>query len=62
MVRTAKVRWRVEHDYRELRDGLGLDHFEGRNCLGRHRHVTLTSLAQVFCTVLRLDPKAPVPA
>ncbi|OKJ25822.1 IS701 family transposase [Streptomyces sp. CB01580] len=62
LVRTAKIRWRVEHDYRELKDGLGLDHFEGRNYLGWHRHVTLTSLAQAFCTLLRLDPKAPAPA
>ncbi|MGW3829421.1 IS701 family transposase [Streptomyces sp. NPDC005071] len=62
LVRIAKIRWRVEHDYRELKDGLGLDHFEGRNYLGWHRHVTLASLAQAFCTLLRLDPKAPAPA
>jgi hypothetical protein len=30
-VRLAKLRWRIEHDYRELKTGLGLDHFEGRN-------------------------------
>jgi SRSO17 transposase len=29
LVRFAKLRWRVEHDYRELKDALGLDHFEG---------------------------------
>ncbi|MEU5306977.1 transposase, partial [Streptomyces noursei] len=62
LVRTAKIRWRIEHDYRELKDGLGLDHFEGRNYPGWHRHVTLTALAQAFCTLLRLDPKAPAPA
>ncbi len=62
LVRIAKIRWRVEHDYRELKDGLGLDHFEGRNYLGWHRHVTLAALAQAFCTMLRLDPKAPAPA
>jgi SRSO17 transposase len=62
LVRIAKIRWRVEHDYRELKDGLGLDHFEGRNFPGWHRHTTLTSLAQAFCTLLRLDPKAPAPA
>jgi SRSO17 transposase len=62
LVRIAKIRWRVEHDYRELKDGLGLDHFEGRNYSGWHRHVTLASLAQAFCTLLRLDPKAPAPA
>jgi SRSO17 transposase len=62
LVRLAKIRWRIEHDYRELKDGLGLDHFEGRSYLGWHRHVTLTSLAQAFCTQLRNDPKAPAPA
>jgi SRSO17 transposase len=62
LVRLAKIRWRIEHDYRELKDGLGLDHFEGRSYLGWHRHVTLTSLAQAFCTQLRHDPKVPAPA
>ncbi|MFH8477183.1 transposase [Streptomyces sp. NPDC018000] len=62
LVRIAKIRWRVEHDYHELKDGLGLDHFEGRNHLGRHRHATLAALAQAFCTMLRLNPKAPAPA
>ena len=62
LVRIAKIRWRVEHDYRELKDGLGLDHFEGRTYLGWHSHVTLASLAQAFCTLLRLDPKVPAPA
>jgi SRSO17 transposase len=62
LVRLAKIRWRVEHDYRELKTGLGIDHFEGRSFLGWHRHVTLTVLAQAFCTLLRLDPKADAPA
>lgn len=30
LVRRAKMRWRIEHDYRELKHSLGLDHFEGR--------------------------------
>jgi SRSO17 transposase len=62
LVRLAKIRWRIEHDYRELKDGLGLDHFEGRSYLGWHRHVTLAALAQAFCTQLRRDPKVPAPA
>ncbi len=62
LVGLAKIRWRIEHDYRELKDGLGLDHFEGRSYLGWHRHVTLTALAQAFCTSLRYDPKAHAPA
>jgi SRSO17 transposase len=61
LVRLAKIRWRIEHDYRELKTGLGLDHFEGRSFAGWHRHVTLAVLAQAFCTKLRTDPKAPAP-
>lgn len=62
LAQLAKMRWRIEHDYRELKDGLGLDHFEGRSMAGWHRHVTLASLAQAICTQLRYDPKAPAPA
>ena len=57
LVRLAKIRWRVEHDYRELKTGLGLDHFEGRSYTGWHRHVTLAVLAQAFITMIRTDPK-----
>lgn len=32
LARRAKARWRIEHDYRELKHGLGLDHFKGRSC------------------------------
>jgi len=62
LVRLAKIRWRIEHDYRELKTGLGLDHFEGRTWTGWHRHVTLVSAAQLFLTLLRTDPKAAAPA
>ena len=62
LVRLAKIRWRIEHDYRELKTGLGLDHFEGRTWSGWHRHVTLVSAAQLFITTLRADPKALLPA
>ncbi|MEU4626953.1 transposase [Actinoplanes sp. NPDC023801] len=59
LVQLAKSRWRIEHDYRELKTGLGLDHFEGRSWIGWHRHVTLATAAQLFLTQLRLtDPKA----
>ena len=61
LVRLAKIRWRIEHDYRELKQGLGLGHFEGRSYTGWHRHVTLAALAQAFCTMIRTDPKAPAP-
>jgi SRSO17 transposase len=61
LVRLAKIRWRIEHDYRELKHGLGLDHFEGRSFTGWHRHVTLAALAQAFCSMIRTDPKARAP-
>ncbi|MEV3861141.1 IS701 family transposase [Streptomyces sp. NPDC050095] len=59
LVRIAKMRWRIEHDYRELKHGLGLDHFEGRTWRGWHHHVTLVTAAQAFLTLRRLNPKAP---
>jgi SRSO17 transposase len=46
-VHAGRGRWKIEQDYRELKDELGLDHFEGRGWLGWHHHVTLVSLA--FC-------------
>jgi SRSO17 transposase len=61
LARLAKIRWRIEHDYRELKTGLGLDHFEGRSYLGWHRHVTLAVLAQAFITMIRTDPKVAAP-
>ncbi|MFC4959708.1 IS701 family transposase, partial [Streptomyces mauvecolor] len=45
LVRRAKIRRRIEHDYRELKHGLGLDHFEGRSWPGWHHHVTLVTAA-----------------
>jgi SRSO17 transposase len=62
LIRLGKIRWRIEHDYRELKTGLGLDHFEGRSWTGWHRHVTLVTAAHLFITMLRLDPKAAAPA
>ncbi|MGP3638208.1 transposase, partial [Streptomyces sp. 24-1644] len=64
LVRLAKLRWRIEHDYREMKQALGLAHFEGRTFNGWHHHVTLTSLAHAFCTLRRLAhaPKDTAPA
>jgi SRSO17 transposase len=61
LVRAAKQRWRIEHDYRELKTGLGLAHYEGRKWAGWHHHVTLVAAAHGFLTLQRLNPKAPVP-
>lgn len=61
LVRACKQRWRIEHDYRELKTGLGLDHYEGRKWAGWHHHVTLVAAAHGFLTWLRHRPKTPVP-
>ncbi|WP_406518222.1 IS701 family transposase [Streptomyces sp. NBC_00826] len=64
LVRLAKLRWRIEHDYREMKQALGLAHFEGRTWTGWHHHVTLVSVAHAFCTLQRLAraPKDTAPA
>lgn len=61
LVRLAKLRWRVEHDYRELKQCLGLDHYEGRTFCGLHHHLTSVTIAHAFLTCSRLargDPDA----
>jgi SRSO17 transposase len=45
LVRLAHQRWAIEQQYQELKDELGLDHFEGRSFVGWHRHVVLTAMA-----------------
>jgi SRSO17 transposase len=48
LVRLAHHRWAIEQQYLELKDELGLDHFEGRSFPGWHRHVLLTALAYTW--------------
>ena len=48
LVRLAHQRWAIEQQYQELKDELGLDHFEGRSFPGWHRHVVLTALAYAW--------------
>lgn len=57
LVCLAKLRWRIEHDYRELKHGLGLDHFEGRSYRGWHHHVTCVSVAHALLTLERRRPR-----
>ncbi|HVI38841.1 MAG TPA: transposase, partial [Gaiellales bacterium] len=54
LVAMAKLRWRVEHDYRELKQCLGLDHYEGRSYRGLHHHLTCVTVAHAFLTSWRL--------
>src|SRR5512138_1490316 len=44
----AKLRWRIERDYQELKQELGLGHYEGRGWRGFHHHATLTIAAYGF--------------
>jgi SRSO17 transposase len=48
LVRLAHHRWAIEQQYLELKDELGLDHFEGRSFPGWHRHVLLTAFAYTW--------------
>jgi SRSO17 transposase len=59
LVRLAKLRWRVEHDYRELKQCLGLDHYEGRTYRGLHHHLTSVTVAHAFLTCCRLQRAGP---
>ena len=53
LIRTAKLRWRVERDYQEMKGELGLDHFEGRTWRGFHHHATLCAVAHGFLALRR---------
>jgi SRSO17 transposase len=48
LVDLAKLRWRVERDYQELKQEVGLGHYEGRGWLGFHHHATLCIAAYGF--------------
>ncbi|MBX7106313.1 MAG: IS701 family transposase, partial [Gemmataceae bacterium] len=53
LVAVAKSRWWVEHSYRELKDELGLDHFECRSWRGWNHHVVLVLMAYAFLQNVR---------
>jgi hypothetical protein len=53
LVRTAKLRWRIERDYLELKQEIGLGHFEGRGWRGFHHHATLCIAAYAFLVAER---------
>jgi SRSO17 transposase len=61
LVRLAKLRWRIERDYQELKDELGLDHFEGRGWLGFHHHGALCIAAYAFLAAERATLSPPEP-
>ena len=53
LVRIAKQRWLIERDYEELKQELGLGHFEGRGWRGFHHHATLCIAAYGFLVAER---------
>jgi SRSO17 transposase len=53
LVALARSRWPIEQQYRELKDDLGLDHFEGRTYQGWTHHVVLTAIAFTFLQIER---------
>jgi len=62
LVRVAKLRWRIERDYQELKQELGLGHFEGRSWRGFHHHATLCIAAYAFLLAQRIAaPKKTLP-
>jgi hypothetical protein len=56
------VGWAIEQGYQQLKEELGLDHFEGRSWRGLHHHLTLCFLAFCFLTGLRMSKKTPLVA
>jgi SRSO17 transposase len=53
LVALARSRWPIEQQYRELKDELGLDHFEGRSYPGWAHHTVLTAMAFTFLQLER---------
>jgi hypothetical protein len=48
------MRWRIERDYLELKQEVGLGHYEGRNWRGFHHHASLCIAAYAFLMIERL--------
>ncbi|MEF2074370.1 transposase, partial [Consotaella aegiceratis] len=73
LVATAKLRWRIERDYQDLKQELGLGHYEGRGWRGFHHHASLCIAAYGFLVLeqetippsgavfTKERPKPPVP-
>ena len=62
LVAKAKLRWRVERDYQELKDEIGLDHYEGRGWRGFHHHASLCIATYAFLVAERTRLSPPSPA
>ena len=62
LARLARLRWKIELDYKQLKGELGLDHYEGRSWRGWYHHTALVTAAHGFLTLERLNPFHPRPA
>jgi SRSO17 transposase len=62
LARLARLRWKIELDYKQLKGELGLDDYEGRSWLGWHHHTALVTAAHGFLTLERLHPFRRSPA
>lgn len=62
LVDTAKLRWRIERDFQDLKQEIGLDHYEGRGWRGFHHHAALSIAAYGFLVAERspIPPSAPI--
>jgi SRSO17 transposase len=58
LARLARLRWKIELDYKQLKGELGLDHYEGRSYLGWQHHTALVTAAHGFLTLERQCPPA----
>jgi SRSO17 transposase len=57
LARLARLRWKIELDYKQLKGELGLDHYEGRSWIGWYHHTALVTVAHGFLTLERLCPR-----
>jgi hypothetical protein len=62
LARLARMRWKIELDYKQLKGELGLDHYEGRSWLGWYHHTALVTAAHGFLTLERQNPNHQRPA
>jgi SRSO17 transposase len=62
LVAQAHMRWRIERDYQDLKQELGLGHYEGRGWRGFHHHATLSIAAYGFLLSERIDAGKPAGA
>jgi len=64
LVDIVKMRWRIERDYQDLKQEIGLGHYEGRGWQGFHHHGTLSIAAYGFLLTEReaIPPSEPYPA